>query len=111
MTEARAHRRWWVAAWLWLVVVIAVGAHQLHFWSQSRLDADVLALLPAQAQDPRFATRAPMIRRPVVVAEDAPAAMTALVVTVNGPDRPGIVSQIAGRALGFGSGAALCAGC
>lgn len=59
--------------------------------------------LPAHAQDPRFATRAPMIRRPVVVAEDAPGAMTALVVTVNGPDRPGIVSQIAERALGFGA--------
>ena len=58
MTEARAHRRWWVAAWLWLVVVIAVGAHQLHFWSQSRLDADVLALLPAQAQDPLLAEAA-----------------------------------------------------
>lgn len=57
--------------------------------------------LPAQAQDARFATRAPMIRRPVVVVEDAPATTTALVVTVNGPDRPGIVSQIAERALRF----------
>ena len=57
--------------------------------------------LPAKAQDARFATRAPMIRRPVVVVEDAPAATTALVVTVNGPDRPGIVSQIAERALRF----------
>ncbi len=76
MTEARAHRRWWVAAWLWLVVVIAVGAHQLHFWSQSRLDADVLALLPAQAQDPLLAEAARRIgdagARQIVVLLGAP---------------------------------------
>ncbi len=57
--------------------------------------------LPALAQDARFATRAPMIRRPLVVVDDTPAKTTALVVTVNGPDRPGIVSQIAERALRF----------
>ena len=49
--------------------------------------------LPAATQDPRFATRAPMIRRAVVLTEDAPATTAALVVTVIGPDRPGIVSQ------------------
>ncbi len=59
--------------------------------------------LPASAQDPRFATRAPMIRRPVVSTEDAPATKAALVVTVIGPDRPGIVSQIADCAHRFGA--------
>lgn len=54
--------------------------------------------LPAQAQDPRYATRAPMIRRTVVLSEDAPSKTTALIVTVIGPDRPGIVRQLAERA-------------
>lgn len=57
--------------------------------------------LPAQVQDASFATRAPMIRRPLVVVDNTSAKTTALVVTVNGPDRPGIVSQIAERALRF----------
>ncbi len=59
--------------------------------------------VPAHAQDPRFATRAPMIRRSVVLTEDAPAASTSLVVTVMGPDRPGIVRQLSERAQRFGA--------
>ncbi len=59
--------------------------------------------LPAHQQDPRFATRAPMIRRAVVRSEQAPAASTALVVTVIGPDRPGIVRALAERAHRFGA--------
>ena len=59
--------------------------------------------LPAQTQDPRFATRAPMIRRSVVLTEDAPATTTSLVVTVMGPDRPGIVSLLSDRAQRFGA--------
>jgi glycine cleavage system regulatory protein len=51
--------------------------------------------LPAQPQDARYATRAPLIRRAVVLTDDAPAATTALIVTVMGPDRPGIVSLLA----------------
>src|SRR6187455_3244455 len=48
--------------------------------------------LPAHTQDPRYATRAPMIRRPVVVADAAEASPTTpLIVTIIGPDRPGIV--------------------
>jgi len=59
--------------------------------------------LPAETQDPRFATRAPMIRRSVVLTEDAPATTTSLVVTVMGPDRPGIVSLLSDRAQRFGA--------
>lgn len=60
--------------------------------------------LPAQAQDPRFATKAPLIRRAVVLTEGnaAPAAVS-LVATVMGPDRPGIVSQLSDRAQRFGA--------
>jgi methionyl-tRNA formyltransferase len=59
--------------------------------------------LRAHAQDPRFATRAPMIRRSVVLTEDPPSASTSLVVTVMGPDRPGIVRQLSDRAERFGA--------
>jgi methionyl-tRNA formyltransferase len=59
--------------------------------------------LPAHAQDPRFATRAPMLRRAVVLTEDAPSASTSLVVTVVGADRPGIVRQLSERAQRFGA--------
>jgi methionyl-tRNA formyltransferase len=61
------------------------------------------AELPAIPQDPRFATRAPMLRRAVVLTEPDPAATTSLVVTLMGPDRPGIVSQLADRAQRFGA--------
>jgi glycine cleavage system regulatory protein len=59
--------------------------------------------LPAQPQDERFATRAPMIRRAVMLTEDAPATTTSLVVTVIGPDRPGIVRLLSDRAQRFGA--------
>ena len=59
--------------------------------------------LPAKPQDARFATRAPMIRRAVVVTDDAPAMTTSLVVTVMGPDRPGIVRMLSDRAQRFGA--------
>ena len=63
--------------------------------------------LPAIPQDPRFATKAPMLRRSVAVSgETAPAtvpALTSLVVTVMGTDRPGIVSALAERAQRFGA--------
>jgi glycine cleavage system regulatory protein len=63
--------------------------------------------VPATTQDTRFATRAPMLKRSVVLTEDgangAPPATTALVVTVMGPDRPGIVNQLADRAQRHGA--------
>jgi glycine cleavage system regulatory protein/folate-dependent phosphoribosylglycinamide formyltransferase PurN len=51
--------------------------------------------LPAHTQDPRFATRAPMLRRTVQLNDGAPPANADLVVTVMGPDRPGIVARLA----------------
>ena len=59
--------------------------------------------LPARPQDERFATRAPMIRRAVVLSDDAPATTTSLVATVIGPDRPGIVRLLSDRAQRFGA--------
>jgi glycine cleavage system regulatory protein/folate-dependent phosphoribosylglycinamide formyltransferase PurN len=59
--------------------------------------------LPAQAQDARYATKAPMIRRSVVLTEDSPSAATSLLVTVLGADRPGIVSLLSERAQRFGA--------
>lgn len=59
--------------------------------------------LPAFAQDDRFATRAPMIRRTVSLAEENQSMVTSLVVTVIGPDRPGIVSLLSAKAQGFGA--------
>ena len=57
--------------------------------------------LPAIQQDPRFATKAPMLRRSVAVSGDAAPALTSLVVTVMGTDRPGIVSALAERVQRF----------
>lgn len=54
--------------------------------------------LPAHAQDPKYATRAPMLRKAALLAEGEAPATTPLVVLVVGPDRPGIVRQIAERA-------------
>lgn len=51
--------------------------------------------VPAQTQDTRFATRAPMLRKTVQVADQPAPAAADLVVTVMGPDRPGIVARLA----------------
>ena len=59
--------------------------------------------VPAEPQDERFATRAPMIRRTVSLTEQGKSAITSLVATVTGPDRPGIVSLLSERAQGFGA--------
>lgn len=84
MTESALRRRWSVAAAIWLLLVLAVGWHQWHFWQQGRLNTDVLALLPQdeQAPDVTLATRtlADRAARKVVVlvgAPDGPAARKA----------------------------------
>lgn len=59
--------------------------------------------LPAYPQDPRFATKSPMIRRSVVRAEEVSSAHTSLVVSVVGADRQGIVSMLADRAQRYGA--------
>ncbi len=59
--------------------------------------------VPAKPQDPRFATRAPMIRKAVVLTEESSPTVTSLVVTIIGADRQGIVSSLAERAQRFGA--------
>ena len=59
--------------------------------------------LPAFAQDPRFATKAPMIRKAVVLTEEVSQTTVSLVVSIVGPDRHGIVSSISERAQRFGA--------
>lgn len=66
-------------------------------------DARQTGRLPAKPQDERFATKAPMIRRTVSLTEQGKSAITSLVATVTGPDRPGIVSLLSERAQGFGA--------
>ena len=59
--------------------------------------------VPAHVQDPRYATKAPLIRKALVLTEDADASTTSLVVTIIGPDRPGIVNQLSDCAERFGA--------
>jgi methionyl-tRNA formyltransferase len=57
-------------------------------------------------QDESFATKAPMIRRSLKLNEDQTTitpTTTALIVTVLGADRPGIVSQLSDKAKRFGA--------
>ena len=59
--------------------------------------------VPANVQDPAFATRAPMIRKAVVLPGEAAPTNTSLVVSIVGTDRPGIVNSLADRAQRFGA--------
>ena len=65
--------------------------------------ARLQGFVPAHQQDPAFATRAPMIRRSVVLTEEASSTVTSLIVSVVGADRHGIVSMLADRAQRFGA--------
>jgi glycine cleavage system regulatory protein len=59
--------------------------------------------VPAYPQDPRYASKAPMIRRSVVLTEDVSPTTASLVVSIVGPDRHGIVSLLSDRAQRFGA--------
>ena len=59
--------------------------------------------LPSLPQDARFATKAMMIRRSVVLTEELSPSSTSLVVSIVGPDRHGIVSLLAERAQRYGA--------
>ena len=59
--------------------------------------------LPAFPQDPRFATKATMLRKAVVLTEEVSPTTTSLVVSIVGADRHGIVSLLADRAQRFGA--------
>ena len=65
--------------------------------------ARVDGALPAFPQDPRFATKAMMIRRAVVLTADDSTTTVQLVASVVGPDRHGIVSLLADRAQRYGA--------
>jgi methionyl-tRNA formyltransferase len=65
--------------------------------------ARLQGVVPAFAQDPRFATKAMMIRRAVVLTEELSPTTTSLVVSIVGPDRHGIVSLLADRAQRYGA--------
>ena len=65
--------------------------------------ARLQGMLPAFPQDPRFATKATMIRKAVVLTEEVSPATTSLVVSIVGTDRHGIVSSLADRAERFGA--------
>jgi predicted exporter len=76
LTEARVRALWMAAAALWLLVVLAVAAHQWRFWHEGRLNTDVLSLLPQDEHEPdvSLATRklADRASRQVVVMVGAP---------------------------------------
>ncbi len=59
--------------------------------------------LNAEVQDPRFATRAPMTRKPVLQNDPKQTTHASMVVTVMGPDRPGIVRLLSDKAQRFGA--------
>lgn len=59
--------------------------------------------VPAYPQDRGFATKAPMIRKSVVLTEEVSSTTTSLVVSIVGADRHGIVSSLADRAERFGA--------
>jgi len=102
-----------IAAQDWCFVLRGESARELWERALAPMGLDLLARvvrhardhgeLPAKPQDPRFATRAPMVRRAVVLDEQAPPSTTSLVVTVVGPDRPGIVRTLSERAQRFGA--------
>lgn len=53
--DARYRAIWRWLALAWLLLVIAIGCHQWMFWQQSRIDSDVLAMLPQDADDGQLA--------------------------------------------------------
>ncbi|MEO7336842.1 MAG: ACT domain-containing protein, partial [Caldimonas sp.] len=102
-----------IAAQDWCFVLKGETARELWERALAPMGLDLLARvvrhardhgeLPAHTQDARFATRAPMIRRSVVLTEGNPSALTSLVVTIMAPDRPGIVSLLSDRAQRYGA--------
>lgn len=65
--------------------------------------ARINGVLPAFEQDQRFASKAPMIKKSVVLTEEQNPSTVSFVVTVVGPDRQGIVSSLAERAQRYGA--------
>ena len=51
MSKPGSTRSWNWPAWLWSALVLALLCQQVSFWRQSRLDSDVMALLPGEKHD------------------------------------------------------------
>jgi methionyl-tRNA formyltransferase len=85
---------------LWERALAPMG---LRLLAQVVQHARLHGVVPAQPQNTLFATKAPMIRKPVVLPEHEEPASVSLVVTVMGRDRPGIVSSLADCAQRFGA--------
>ncbi len=85
---------------LWERALAPMG---LRLLTQVVRDAARSGKLPAIEQDTRFATKAPMVRKPVVSIDPQPPTHASLVVTVIGADRPGIVRLLSDRAQRFGA--------
>src|SRR5438045_704645 len=102
-----------IAAQDWCFVAKGETARELWERALAPMGLDLLAKLvlcarseghvPAIQQDPRFATKAPMIRKSIVLTEEASPTSVSLVVSIMGPDRHGIVSMLADRAQRFGA--------
>lgn len=94
-----------IAAQDWCFVARGEGARELWERALAPMGLKLLAQVvrhardhgnvPAHTQDTRFATRAPMLRKTVQLADEPTPAAADLVVTVMGPDRPGIVARLA----------------
>jgi glycine cleavage system regulatory protein len=85
---------------LWERALAPIG---LSLLTQVARHARLHGNVPVCVQDERHATKAPMIRRSVVMTEETTPATTSVVVTIMGPDRPGIVSLLSDRAQRHGA--------
>lgn len=85
---------------LWERALAPMGLALLAKVAQSARLNDVL---PAFQQDARFATKAPMIKKSIVLTEESNPSTVSFVVTINGADRHGIVHAMAERAQRYGA--------
>lgn len=91
---------WRTAALAWLLVTIAVGAHQWQFWKHDGIDTDVMALLPVNEQAPDVA----------LATEQLVGQMSRQVVVLLGTgewDETRSAAQVFRHSLGAGAGALL----
>jgi methionyl-tRNA formyltransferase len=83
---------------LWERALSPMGLSLIRQVVQHAVEHDAI---PAYPQDPRFATKAPLIKRKIALTEEKTPLTTSLVITVVGPDRPGLVRQISDCAHRF----------
>lgn len=85
---------------LWERALAPMGLNLLNQVVQS---ARLHGVLPAFEQDARFATKAPMIKKSIVLTHEQEPSSVSFVVTLVGADRQGIVSSLAERAQRYGA--------